>query len=327
MSDLTRPGTGRPHPFCSVCGMRTVLTVSTALVLACFLTLAGPTAASAMQVFIKVDGDATLTLEVESSDAIAQVKQKIQERTGVAAEDQELIFAGTRLEDGRTLSDYDIQKESTLHLVVGPRWVDTELHQPVLGEPYDDAVSASGGSIAYSISDGALPDGLTLDGATGAVTGTPTTPAPYAFTVSATSAAGTITHDFAGEIAPAPSTTPPTTPPATTPPATPTQTASPPVQAPPTTTQPGDTHTPADTDAATNSDATADGTDDPEAAAPGSPDASATDTPNAASDTANGNLNGTGGAPWSTPGAVAFALTAIVLGAGAVLWLRRSRTP
>ena len=84
----------------------------------CMVFMLVPITANAMQIFVELDitGAATLTLEVESGDSIDNVKQKIMDMDGILLDEQDLYYNETLLENGRTLADYNIQKESTLTL-------------------------------------------------------------------------------------------------------------------------------------------------------------------------------------------------------------------
>lgn len=128
----------------------------------CIMSLLLSSTAFAMQIFVRlvITGE-NITLDVEPTDTIQNIKGKIQDMTETPPDQQTLVYAGKVLEDNRTLSDYNIQKEATIHLLIGSAAQDSLL-QGLAVDGFSLAPAFTGNTLSYIVDTLPRTDSVTV---------------------------------------------------------------------------------------------------------------------------------------------------------------------
>ena len=186
-----------------------MLKTLTAVLLGVILALGGGVAAHAafgLQFFVTMPSGAVITIDADSSDSIANIKQKLRDQTLILPEEQSLSFAGVALLDDQTVADYNIQDGDAVQLGYVNALALTSPAFPAfaLGAEYTSVISAGPAfsPLTFAVTAGTLPAGIALNPIAGSFAGRPTTAGPYTFTITATRDDGTsLAIPFAGTIA------------------------------------------------------------------------------------------------------------------------------
>lgn len=158
--------------------------------------------ALAMQIFVDTPNDGAVTLDVEPSDTIENVKAKIQDKILVSTADQCLTFENTLLDDQRTLSDYDVRREERLSLFELPMWATWSItpDDPALGREVGNSINSNPEAMSFAVTQGSLPEGVLLNEATGVITGRFNAAGPFNATIGVTTICGVTDLTWSGSV-------------------------------------------------------------------------------------------------------------------------------
>ncbi|MEN9751886.1 MAG: hypothetical protein RLZZ600_933 [Actinomycetota bacterium] len=158
--------------------------------------------ASAMAGNVHMPDGQTIVLDVEPSDTIENVKTKIQDRLGTPPDQLFLMFEGAIMQDGRTLSDYGYERTDVMDLfynATAPVFVGG-VPSFVCDTAVNKVLAENGTGVQFGVVEGSLPAGVSLDGVSGRLSGTPTAAGNYSFTISANNEGSSARTMFSGSV-------------------------------------------------------------------------------------------------------------------------------